>query len=245
MDGADNPEKETRRRKIAILTPVQRSVEADFTASLVRTIAALKSQADIGWLHVVGHANLPRARNILVGKALAHGFDDIVFIDSDIGWSPDAFARLFNVPDEAGIVAGAPQRRIKDQTSFCASVPAGPTRALGDLVEGYAATAFLRIRREVFDFLADKVQEFEYRDEFFRAFFNYRIDKNPSGKTVGFIGEDFYFCMLAKENGLDVWIDPKIELRHWNNAPLTEVMGDHVFVKPSSLPEHEPQKSEA
>ena len=219
-----------QRRRIAILTPVARQVDADFAASLLKTVSSVS--AEIGWLHVVGHANLPRARNVLVAKALELGVDDVVFIDSDIGWEPEAFAALFEVPEGVDVVAGCPQRRVDDEISFCGSPKInGEARVLGDLITGYAATAFLRIRSRVFEALKPKVARFDYQDTEAWAWFDYKVDENPFSRTRGFIGEDFYFSMLCMENGIDVWLDPTISLRHWNASPLTARMSDHLEVK--------------
>lgn len=223
----DGETKATRRRRIAITTPAARYIEADFTASLLRTVAA--APASVSWLHVVGHANLPRARNVLVAQALKLGFDDIVFIDADIGWEPEAFTKLFDVPEEVSIVAGAPQRRQSDDLSFCAAIPP-KTRVESDLVSGFAATAFLRVKAHVFRELAPYVEAFDYRGMECRAFFNYELAKNPVSDTVGFVGEDYYFSTLARKHGIAVWIDPTIALRHWHTEPMTEMMVDHIEI---------------
>lgn len=226
---------ETRRRRIAICTPVGRQVEADFTRSLLATYAALSKSAEIMWLTVVGHANLPRARNVLVGQALAAGVDDIVFIDSDIGWDVDAFEALFKVPQSVGIVAGCPQRRSEGDVAFCGSADRAPNKIdLADgryLLTGYAATAFLRVNRRVFDTLAVLVDAFDYDDFEYRAFFNYKIGQNPFNGKRGFIGEDYYFSMLARDTGISVWLDPAIELRHWHSKELQANMAEHIKVK--------------
>lgn len=224
MDG-ETPEK--RKRRIAILTPVQRAVEADFTASLLKTVAAVPGV--IGWFHALGHANIARARNLLVAEALGAGFDDIVFIDADIGWEPSAFTKLFDVPDDVAVVAGAPQRRAPEELSFCGSLDQS-ARVHGRLVTGHAATAFLRVRADALRQLAHKVEAYDYRGTTCRAWFNYRIGPNVSGESVGYIGEDYDFSMLCREHGLDVWIDPTIELRHWHAAPLSERMADHIVI---------------
>lgn len=229
-----------RARNVAVCTPVSRQVDADFARSMISICSSLKGQANVRFYTVVGHANLPRARNILAGAALRNGADDVVFIDSDIGFEPKAFEKLFSVPPEARIVAGCPQRRNCDEISFCGSPDSKLKWDLTEdraLLSGYAATAFLRVSRSVFDELSDKVEEFDYQDEKYRAFFNYKIGENAFNKQRGFIGEDYYFCMLAKENGIEVWLDPTIELRHWNSSPMEETMINYVSIR-------EPEKEE-
>jgi len=222
-------------KNIAICTPIGRFADPDYMTSVFKTMKFLDGHANVSWFTQVGHANLPRARNILTGQALKWGADDIIFIDDDIGWEPEALLKLMHVPEKVLICAGAPQRRT-EELSFCG----GPDNNLqwdcGEgrvIYSGYAATAFLRVKREAFEALADKVETFSYTGTDYKAFFNYKIGPNPSGKEVGFIGEDYYFSMLAKDNDVEVWIDPTIELRHWNRSPLTEVLVNHVKPKES------------
>lgn len=222
--------------KIAICSCISKSPVADYTISLFKTVNYLKDKATVSWLHQVGHANLPRARNILVGKALAWGATDIIFIDDDIGWEPEAFASLMTAPPEVDILAGTPQRRTQpgEQISFCGGPDGTFKMELTDgrtIYQGWAATAFLRVKASVYERLKDKVEEFEYDGENFRAYYNYKIGLNPSGKTKGFIGEDYYFCGLAKENGIEVWVDPSIELRHHHTVALDEVLASHIQEK--------------
>lgn len=221
-------------KKVAICTPIGRFADPDYMISIFKTMNFFKNTADIAWFNQVGHANLPRARNILVGQALEWGADDVVFIDDDIGWEPEDFLKLLYVPEGVKVSAGAPQRRLEKELGFCGSLDNKLQWDCGEgrvLYSGFAATAFLRVAKEAFEELADKVEPFEYQDKQYRAFFNYKIGTNPSGKSVGFIGEDYYFSMLAKENNVEVWIDPTIRLRHWHRQPLDAVLADHIKVK--------------
>jgi hypothetical protein len=35
----------------------------------------------------------------------------------------------------------------------------------------------------------------------------------------GVCGEDYYFCLKAKELGFKVWLDPRVNMVHWGGAP--------------------------
>lgn len=223
---------EVWRPRVAICTPIQRACEPDQARSILRVCGA--KMCEIVCIDIVGHANLPRARNFLVAKALEAGCEEIVFWDSDIGADPEAFAQLFQYK-EAEVVAGAPQRRTferhtdigKKPTQFCASIDTHAKR-WGDMVTGHAATAFLRIKASVFEKLKPLCNEYMYQDTVCWDFFMYNVGLNPSGKTKGLIGEDFYFSNLCRDNGIDVWIDPKIKLRHYHTIALDSVLGDHM-----------------
>jgi hypothetical protein len=206
----------------AILTPIGRSPHPDYVTSLIRTLGAFP---DTQWLQVTGHANTPRVRNLLVHWALKNtDATDLVFIDDDIAWEPQAFERLLS--HDVDIVAGAPARRSNDQ-SFCGRLDNPDVQKRhGELVSGQAATAFMRVTRKAYEHLAPTRRSFEYQDEAdVKAFFDYDIGPTGAGQ-IGYVGEDFWFCDQANAQGLDVWIDPHIRLKHYHTMPLELCMAD-------------------
>lgn len=223
-------------RKIAILTPIARAPMPEFMASIMNICgtALFDEPTEIAWLKAVGHANTPRVRNALAHTALNWGADELIWIDDDISFDRQAFLDLFK--HDVDIVAGAPQRRSDDPSTpikFCASLD-NPAKTLGDLLSGYAATAFLRTKRCVYDKMKPTLKTFTHEN--FKgditAYFDYKIGPSPSGKEISYNGEDFYFCQVARDLGFDVWIDPTIQLSHWNNAPLSMKMSDALGVEP-------------
>ncbi len=213
-------------RKVAICTPIHRYTHADFTASLLKTFRAVKNSNNLAWLNMVGNANLAQARNVLVSEAIKKGVDDIVFIDSDIGWEPDAFAALFEHPPECQVIAGAPQRRDQEGVKFC-GVLDDRKASTGRLLSGITATAFLRIQTSVFQKLT-YAEAYQHGGGETRAWFDYVRYYNEEHNMSGFINEDYYFSMKCKEEGIENWIDPQIQLRHYNNVALTACMVDHI-----------------
>ncbi|MCI5043905.1 MAG: hypothetical protein MRY72_04350 [Aquisalinus sp.] len=212
-------------RKIAICTPIHRNTDADFTSSLLKTFRAVKEQ--LAWLNVVGQANIAHARNILVAEALKRGATDVVFIDSDIGWEPEAFSKLFHVPDECRIIAGAPQRRDPKSISFCSIPDQQEIKRHGHLLSGLAATAFLRIQTSVFDEL-DYAKTYHHPEGTCKSWFFHDIAPPREGEPDGFIASDFYFSTRCTQAGIDVWIDPDIQLRHYATVPLTSRLVDYL-----------------
>jgi hypothetical protein len=142
-----------------------------------------------------------------------------VFIDADIGWDPEAFAKLFNVAPEMRVVAGAPQKR--DGSGFCGHLDRQP-RMSGFCYSGETATAFLRIETSVFGELEPKVERYNFDGVDYAAFFQMAI---RNGEMPA---EDIFFSRLCRANGVDVWIDPTISLRHWTTMPMTARMIDRL-----------------
>jgi glycosyltransferase involved in cell wall biosynthesis len=211
---------------LAILTPVFRTCEPDFLGSLFKTLG----QGGATWIHVQGHANLARSRNYLVQEARDRKAEHVLFIDADIGWEPEAVGQLFDCPDDARIVAACPQRREDGAIRFASTPDANPKRQ-GQMVTGTAATAFMRVATSVFDELEPRVPHYHYQGRSYPAFFQTPIALTASGKRE-LLDEDVYFSGLCKANGIDVWLNPTIPLRHWHTTPLTALMADHMNLDP-------------
>lgn len=225
------------KRRIAILTPVSRTVEPDFTSSLLQTAAACQAaRVQVAWLHMRGHANLPRVRNLLAATALAGDVTDLVWIDADIGWDLEGFLRLFRPAQSVHIVGGAAQRRVSGQLSFCGSfdqqsVDVGE----GGLIRAKTATSFLRVSRTVFETMRDHHPEWHFwADEVSESarrwvctYFQYALVEHPArpGEFM-YESEDYQFSRHAERLGFASWIDPRIRLRHWNPVAMDANLGD-------------------
>ena len=133
-----------------IATPcLDGNVNAHFTASLVRTMSALQQR---GWRapqidFEIGNSLIADARNKLVARFLASDCSDLVFIDSDLSWSPDDLLRLASY--DAPFVAGVYQRKSRTKIDF--AVKFGPAIGLDAqrlIAVERVGTGFMRLRRE-------------------------------------------------------------------------------------------------
>jgi hypothetical protein len=88
--------------KCVILVPVDANIEPACEAALVEL-------AHRGYTvrRVYGYAAIDQARNEMAAAALADGFEETVWIDSDISFEPDAVERLrsHGLPIVCGIYA--------------------------------------------------------------------------------------------------------------------------------------------
>jgi len=229
---------EIAMRHVFVLTPVARAPTPAFVDSIIRVIGQHSDELRVDWINAVGHANTPRVRNALCHQALKMGADEIVWIDDDIGFTPEAFHALLS--HDVDVVAAAPQRRdTTGKVKFCAHVaPDHKTLTVENhlgkypLLTGHGATAFMRIKRHVFERLQDKVDWYTHEstgNDKVRAYFDYKIGPCPSGAEKSYNGEDYYFCQLCQDNNIDVWIDTVIPLDHWNMMPMREIMANHIF----------------
>ena len=209
-----------------------------------------------------GSPILPDARNWCVAMALAADCDKVWFVDSDIGWEACVPEVLNMLRAPVDIVAGVHQKRNTTWNSPAElvvqwdTIPPKEDKDTGLWEVSRVATAFVVIDKSVFQRLAEagiarnylphgKVTEGDHF-KFYRNYFWYDfIPVAPDAATrehlaaVGYDGpmemlqgEDFYFCTKAKEIGARIYVDPRIELVHFDGCVQHNVSLKNVTFAP-------------
>jgi len=197
----------------------------DFKVSLKLAISlaqfaqqAQKHGIDIQIGSICGCSVVSRARNLLTQDLLDSDCTDLIFIDSDINFDAADIFRLmaWTSDPKKGIVAGVPRTRSTTKT-YIGTLDYDENGELtmngrGLVRAKRVATAFMLVRREVFEQMAAAHPEWKYydtrSDRTLTAMFDFQVTEE------GYMGEDFLFCDRARELGFDVWIDPSISLGH-------------------------------
>jgi hypothetical protein len=165
---------------------------------------------------MTGHSAIDLARSIMASDALAEGFDELLWIDADIAFPPDALARLrsHDRPFVCGIYPKKGQRELA-----CHIAP-GVTEIVfgegGGLVPMlYAGAGFLYTRREVYETIRDKLALPACNARFGRMFHPYfQPLVIPDGDGHWYLGEDYAFCERARRVGFELVADTTIRLFH-------------------------------
>jgi hypothetical protein len=139
--------------KCVVLVPVATHIEPACEAALVEL-------AKRGYTvrRVYGYAAIDQARNEMAAAALADGYEETLWIDSDISFEPRAVDRLRSHPGAPGIVCGIYARKAA-RALACHTLPEtgrlvfGAEGGLTELL--YAGAGFFLVRREVYA----KIQE--------------------------------------------------------------------------------------
>lgn len=182
---------------------------------------------------ICGCSVVSRARNLLVQDLLESPCTELLFIDSDINFEPEAIFRLmaWGTDTRKGVVAAVP--RVRDVNKvYIADLEYDENQELtmnhrGLVRAERVATAFMWVNRKVFEDLVAAHPEWAYWDK--------RAGKNLSAvfdfkvTPEGYIGEDFLFCDRAREAGYEVWIDPTITLGHMGVQEYTGNFGDDIL----------------
>lgn len=177
-----------------------------------------------------GYAAIDQARSQMASDALADGFDELMWIDSDVGFDADAVARLrrHDLPVVCGIY---PKKNVRALS--CHLLPG--TRRVhfgegGGLLEIlYAATGFLLTRREVYERVAAHEALPVCNQRFDRPTVPYFLPLViPDGEGHWYLGEDYAFCERARRSGFAIMADTTVRLTHigryaygWEDAGAT------------------------
>lgn len=206
--------------KLFIALPVYGAVDPLFTQCLMRVIHGLKVPAAVQWC--VGDSLVGRARNRLTREFLASDCTHLLFIDTDLVFSPEHIERIAS--HDLPVVGGL----------YCKKQEGHPRLVLNSFNEGsldadetglspvkYIGTGFMCIKREVFEqiaarwpedsYLADETNDPEY--DFWRVGVYHYADG-----AKRYLSEDWWFCQRVQELGLKVYADPNILCKHHGMA---------------------------
>jgi hypothetical protein len=180
---------------------------------------------------VFGFAAIDQARSQMASDALADGFDELMWIDSDIGFDPDAVTtlRAHGLPIVCGIY---PKKGM--QALACNLLPETERVTFGQdggLIEiGFAATGFLYTKRSVYEDVARDsklpVCNKRFGGRGMTPYFLPMLVEDEGGHW--YLGEDFAFSERARRAGHRIQADTSIRLFHigrygysWEDAGTT------------------------
>ncbi|NKY60870.1 hypothetical protein [Nocardia flavorosea] len=164
-----------------------------------------------------GSAAIDQARSRLATDALAEGFDELMWIDSDTGFDPDAVEQLraHELPLVGGVCVKKGARALA-----CHILPGTERFVLGEgggLTEvRYVGTGFLHTRREVYEKIAEHEKLPVCNQKFGTPTVPYFLPMllPEDDGNHWYLGEDFAFTERARRCGFDVYVDTSFRLEH-------------------------------
>jgi hypothetical protein len=197
--------------KCVILVPVATQIEPDCERSLVEL-----ELRGYPVRRVFGFAAIDQGRSQMASDALADGFDELMWIDSDIGFDPDDVAKLgaHGLP----IVCGVYPKKGKNALA-CNLLPETDRVTFGQgggiLEIGYAATGFLLTRRSIYEDVTRAAGLPLCNQRFGRGMTPYFLPMLvEDGDGHWYLGEDFSFSERARRAGHRIYADTSIRLFH-------------------------------
>lgn len=211
-------------RRILIGTPVYRELDPHFLGGLIPVLRKSYPDVTVG-IEVVAGLPVNFARNIFASYALSADVDELLFIDADMGWEEKDFERIIQHKD-ADIVGMIYARKEPGRPHF--HVNAKPhaeideKTGLGEVLA--IATGFMKIKvKTVFPAIEKKFPHLKHNNGF---------EYFPMGVVDGvLLGEDYYFCRMARECGFKIYADWHAGIiPHFGSVsyPITQDMVDPI-----------------
>lgn len=178
---------------------------------------------------VGGYAAIDQGRNQMATDAILDGFEETMWIDSDVAFHPDSVDQLrsHSLPIACGIYPQKGKRALACHASVGApSMVFGKQGGLVELL--YAGTGFLLIRRDVYMTVYEKLQLEVCNERFGHPTFPFFL---PMVRQIEdgywYLAEDYAFCERARQCGFKIYADSSIRLWHigqyrygWEDAGL-------------------------
>jgi hypothetical protein len=197
--------------RCVILVPVGGAIEHECDEAL----RELERRGYPVW-RVRGYAAVDAARNQMATDALAQGFDELMWVDSDVVFRPEDVERLrsHRLPLVCGLYAKKSKREMA-----CAFLPGTPKVVFGPhggLVEVlYAGFGFTLTRRELHETMQRTLNLPDCNAAFGERLVPYfQPLVVPQGAGFWYLGEDYAFCERARQCGAKVIADATIRLWH-------------------------------
>ncbi len=165
-----------------------------------------------------GYSAIDQGRNQMTSEALHDGFEETMWIDSDIGFQADAVEclRSHGLPISCGLYPQPGARKIA-----CHLLPGTQSIVFGEsggLVEiKYAAAGFLHVRRDAYETVREKLKLPLCNTRFGRGnwpFFMPGAFPDESAGETGqrYLTEEYSFSHRAREAGLKIMADTTVRL---------------------------------
>jgi hypothetical protein len=228
------------KKKIFIGIPVFGGVATLTVHSLLRFVKAPTVDADINFN--AGDYSVAQARNSLSANFLEGDWTHLLFIDSDLVFTPEDVARVCS--HDVPVVGGMYPIKREGPIIWCGNTFPGEGKQEPPQEDGlqrirYVGTGFVCIERSVLERMREAFrEEIEYTvDEpphrvewdFWR--FGYRKTADSRRR---YLTEDWFFCQLCLELGIPVYADTRILLKHIGMAiyPLQTQMATLEKLEP-------------
>lgn len=198
-------------KKCVVLVPVSGTIEPDCERGLHEL-----EKRGYQVRRAFGYSAIDFGRSVLASQAIRDGFEELMWIDSDVGFDPDDVDKLrrHGIPLCAGLYPK------KDAKSFACHVLPGTERLLfgrgGGLTEIlYCGFGFVHTRKEIFERVKERIGLPDCNQRFGAPITPWFLpDFVPDGAGWWYLAEDYAFCHRARKCGYRITADTTIRLTH-------------------------------
>ena len=182
-------------------------------------------QIEFNFLELTGHCYVDNVRNTIASGFLQSDYTDLLFYDSDMEVNAEGFANLISSQEE--IVGGVYRRKNRWQSytgDIFKNEDGTPVVNENGLIKARnLPTGLMKIKRTALEKMAQHyVNEFYYEQKVTEDGEKLApiIIHNFFGNIISYdhrtyFGEDTSFCIRWREMGGDLWIEPRISIKHY------------------------------
>lgn len=191
----------------------------DFTTSLVQTCELLQN---LNIPVILNRSNnscfVDLSRNMFVTQFMKSKCTHMLQIDDDMSWNPEAVLEMLSKDKE--FIAGIGRKKIETEEYAGINFTdenGTPIGELGKYQEDclikmkYIGGAFTLHKRSVFEKLSKKFPNFKSDGAGKDGYYFYHCQYNK----LAWHTEDYVFCHLCEEAGIDVWCYPNVDMGHY------------------------------
>lgn len=195
-------------RKVLIATPaLDGRLDVWYTNSVINAVRF--AQSENIFLHPVFlsfDALIQRARNDLFRLAVEGGYDDMIFIDSDIEFDPQWILELLNRKED--VVGGTYRKKTDDYEAYVMKTQNLEKSENGLVKVDGLGTGFVKISKKAFIALWEYSEPYQNEGKISRMVCNVEV---IDGQLVS---EDIVLFNKLNKLGFDVWLDPRMTCNH-------------------------------
>jgi predicted O-methyltransferase YrrM len=210
-------------KKVLLATPSYDKPCAAYTFAITRSREAL-SAAGIGsaYLLLQGNCHVDDGRNSIVRDFLESDCTDLVFLDADVDWEPEALVKLCQ--HDLDIVGGVYPYRREGGEDMPVRMMTGAQMVYGMLeVEGLP-TGFMKIKRSVLERMAHVAPKFF--DKIYETALVF--DRPTPGPDKTRWGGDVDFCNRFRAMGGKIYADTELRLGHTATIIVRDSLAAHI-----------------
>ena len=210
-------------KKVLLATTAYDTPSADYTFAMARSRQALADAGiQSGYLLLQGNCHVDDARNAVVREFLLTDCTDLMFLDADVSWEPEALVQLCQ--RDLDLVGGVyPYRREGGDTM--------PMRMLSNAsvvdglieVEGLP-TGFMKIRRHVLEKMSRDAPKYVTKANETALLF----DRPMPGPDKIRWGGDIDFCNRFRASGGRIFADVDLHLGHTGTVTVKDSLGAYL-----------------
>ena len=208
--------------KLFVGLPVYGQIHSETAQCLHRILLAPPCSFTVGMN--IGDSLVSRSRNTITADFLASDCTDLLWIDSDLVFSPEHIARI--VSHDLDVVGGFYPKKQEGELQWVCNCldgeqpPPDPKTKLQQVK--YIGTGFMRVRRHVFERMIEEygpwigyMSDGTKRKEW--DFWAVGPHQFPDGNRR-YLSEDWMFCQRWLDIGGKVYADAGIVLKHIGQA---------------------------